>query len=196
MPTKLKTQLIGSILEEHEAAFQASFGIENIKLLEQISEQIAEAFRRGNKMLLCGNGGSAADAQHIAAEFIGRFKRERKSLPAIALTTDSSVLTALSNDYAYETVFSRQIEGLGEKGDILIGLSTSGTSKNVVEAVKRAKELGLITIGFTGKSGGDLKKLCDLNFSAGSTKTPHVQEMHITALHAISEAVEDMLFPS
>ena len=196
MTTKLKSQLIGSILEEHEAAFKGSFGAENIKLLEQISEQIAEAFKRGNKLLLCGNGGSAADAQHIAAEFIGRFKRERKSLPAIALTTDSSILTALANDYSYETVFSRQVEGLGEKGDILIGLSTSGTFKNVVEAVKRAKELGLVTIGLTGKSGGDLKKLCDFNFSAGSGKTPHVQEMHITALHAISEAVEDILFPA
>ena len=196
MPTKLRNQLIGSSLEGHEAAFKASFNIENVKLLEQVSEQIAEAFQRGNKILLCGNGGSAADAQHIAAEFIGRFKKERKSLPAIALTTDTSVLTALSNDYSYETVFSRQVEGLGEKGDVLIGLSTSGTSKNVVEAVKRAKEIGLITIGFTGKSGGDLKKLCDLNFSAGSTKTPHVQEMHITALHAVSEAVEDILFPA
>ena len=196
MTTKLKSQSIESILREHEAAFKASFGVENVKLLEKISEQIAEAFRRGNKLLLCGNGGSAADAQHIAAEFIGRFKKERKSLPAIALTTDSSVLTALANDYSYETVFSRQVEGLGEKGDILVAISTSGTSKNIVEAVKRAKDLGLITIGFTGKSGGDLKKLCDFNFSAGSLKTPHVQEMHITALHAVSEAVEDTLFPA
>ena len=196
MPTKLRSQIIGSSLEEHEAVFKASFSLENIKLLEQISEQIAEAFRRGGKILICGNGGSAADAQHIAAEFIGRFKRERKSLPAIALTTDTSILTALANDYSYEAVFSRQVEGLGEKGDVLIALSTSGTSKNVIEAVKKAKEKGLITIGFTGKSGGELAKLCDLNFSVGSQKTPRVQEMHITALHAVSEAVEDALFPA
>ncbi len=196
MSTKLRNRIIEPILAEHEAAFKASFGSESIRLLEQIGEQITAAFQRGNKILLCGNGGSAADAQHIAAEFIGRFKKERKSLPAIALTTDTSILTALANDYSYETIFARQVEGLGEKGDVLIGLSTSGTSKNVVEAVKRAKEIGLITIGFTGKSGGDLKKLCDFNFSAGSAKTPHVQEMHITALHAISEAVEDALFPA
>ena len=195
MLTKLRSGVFESILEGHEAAFKASFHLKNIKLLEQIADQIVKTFQLGNKILLCGNGGSAADAQHIAAEFIGRFKRERKSLPAVALTTDTSVLTALANDYSYESVFSRQVEGLGEKGDILIALSTSGTSKNVVEAVKRAKELGLITIGFTGESGGTLKQLCDFNFAAGSKKTPHVQEMHITALHAVSEAVEDILFP-
>lgn len=195
MPTKLQKQLIGTILEAHEVAFKASFTSENIKLLEQIAEKITEAFQRGNKILLCGNGGSAADAQHIAAEFIGRFKRERKSLPAIALTTDTSILTALGNDYSYETIFSRQIEGLAQAGDILIALSTSGTSKNVLEAARKAKEIGLIVIGLTGKSGGELKRISDFNFSAGSQKTPNIQEMHITALHAISEAVEDALFP-
>lgn len=195
MLTHLRASLFKSILEGHEAAFKASFHSENVKLLEQITEQIVNAFRKGNKILLCGNGGSAADAQHIAAEFIGRFKKERKSLPAIALTTDTSILTALANDYSYEAVFSRQVEGLGEKGDVLIALSTSGTSKNAVEAVKKAKEMGLVTIGFTGEAGGTLKQICDFNFSAGSKKTPHVQEMHITALHAISEAAEDALFP-
>ncbi|MBI4358307.1 MAG: D-sedoheptulose 7-phosphate isomerase [Candidatus Omnitrophica bacterium] len=196
MPTKLRGQIIGSSLESHEAAFKATFDLNHIKLLGEIADRMTEAFQRGNKILLCGNGGSAADAQHIAAEFIGRFKGERKSLPAIALTTDTSVLTALANDYAYEAVFSRQVEGLGEKGDILIALSTSGTSKNVIEAVKKAKEKGLTTVGFTGESGGELVKLCDFNFSAASQKTPRVQEMHITALHAVSEAVEDALFPS
>lgn len=196
MAIKLQGHAIETILEEHEAAFRASFGPENIKLLEQITDIIIQTFQRGNKILLCGNGGSAADAQHIAAEFVGRFKRERRSLPAIALTTDTSILTALANDYSYETVFARQVEGLGQRGDILIALSTSGTSKNVIEAVKRAKEMGLVVVGCTGKTGGELKKLADFNFAAGSTKTPHVQEMHITALHAISEAVEDALFPS
>lgn len=196
MGIKLQGHTLRDILEGHEAAFRASFGPEPIRLLEQITEQMVQAFKRGSKILLCGNGGSAADAQHIAAEFVGRFKRERRSLPAIALTTDTSVLTALSNDYSYETVFARQVEGLGQKGDILIALSTSGTSKNVIEAVKRAKEMGLIVVGCTGQTGGELKKLADFNFAAGSTKTPHVQEMHITALHAISEAVEDALFPA
>lgn len=187
---------LASIIEDHQAAFKATFNPENLKLLEDMSVLIAEAFKRGNKLLLCGNGGSAADAQHIAAEFIGRFKRERKSLPAIALTTDSSILTALANDYSYETIFSRQVEGLGQKGDILIAISTSGTSKNVIEAAKRAKELGLTVFGFTGKTGRELKKISDFTFCAGSEKTPHVQEMHITALHAISEASENLLFPS
>ena len=185
-----------SILEEHQRAFKTTFVPENLRLLEQIADEMAGAFQRGNKILLCGNGGSAADAQHIAAEFIGRFKRERKSLPAIALTTDSSVLTALANDYSYETVFSRQIEGLGAKGDVLIAISTSGNSKNVIAAAKKAKELELKVIGFTGRSGGELKKHTDFNFSVHSDKTPHIQEMHTTALHAISEAVEQILFPS
>ena len=196
MPTKLQVPQIDSILEEHQRTFKATFVPENLRLLEQIADEMAGAFQRGNKILLCGNGGSAADAQHIAAEFIGRFKRERKSLPAIALTTDSSVLTALANDYSYETVFSRQIEGLGARGDVLIAISTSGNSKNVIAAAKKAKELGLTVIGFTGRSGGELKKHTDFNFSVHSDQTPHIQEMHTTALHAVSEAVEHILFPA
>ena len=196
MPTKLQVPQIDSILEEHQRTFKATFVPENLRLLEQIADEMAGAFQCGNKILLCGNGGSAADAQHIAAEFIGRFKRERKSLPAIALTTDSSVLTALANDYSYETVFSRQIEGLGARGDVLIAISTSGNSKNVIAAAKKAKELGLTVIGFTGRSGGELKKHTDFNFSVHSDKTPHIQEMHTTALHAVSEAVEHILFPA
>ena len=185
---------IQAIVEEHAQALRASFTSENVKTLERMTERVVEAFKRGNKLLLCGNGGSAADAQHIAAEFIGRFKRERKSLPAVALTTDTSILTALGNDYAYEVVFARQVEGLGKEGDILIGISTSGNSKNVIEAAKRAKAMKIAVFSFTGATGGNLKPLADLNFSAGSTKTPHIQEMHITALHALSEAAEDSLF--
>jgi D-sedoheptulose 7-phosphate isomerase len=196
MPIKLQVQNFNSILEGHKTAFEATFVPFNIKILEQISEKMAQAFQRGNKILLCGNGGSAADAQHIAAEFIGRFRRERKSLPAIALTTDTSILTAIANDYSYETIFSRQIEGLGQKGDVLIAISTSGNSKNVIYAAQKARELEITVIGFTGKSGGELKKHTDLNFSAQSDKTPHIQEMHTTALHAVSEAVEQILFPS
>ena len=185
---------ITAIAQEHLEAFKATFTPQNIKTLELMAEEIAKAFRRGNKILLCGNGGSAADVQHIAAEFIGRFAIERKSLPALALTTDTSILTALGNDYSYDQVFSRQVEGLGKEGDILIAISTSGNSKNVIEAVKKAKDLRLHTFGFSGLNGGALKPLADLNFLAASAKTPHVQEMHITALHAVSEAVENILF--
>ncbi len=185
---------ITATLEEHAEAVRATFTPSNIKILEQMAEEIAKAFKRGNKILLCGNGGSAADSQHIAAEFIGRFAMERKSLPAIALTTDTSILTALGNDYSYEQIFSRQIEGLGKEGDILIAISTSGNSKNVIEAAKKASQMQLRVFGFTGSTGGALKPLTDLNFSAASAKTPHIQEMHITALHAASEAVEHILF--
>jgi len=195
MSNKNETSILANI-RAHEQVFSASFGADNLKVLGEIAERIIDAFKRGNKILLCGNGGSAADAQHIAAEFVGRFKRERKSLPAIALTTDTSILTALANDYSYDLVFARQVEGLSQKGDVLIAISTSGTSKNVIAAARKAKELGLTVIGFSGKSGRELQKVSDLIFLAGSEKTPHVQEMHITALHAISEAVEDTLFPA
>lgn len=196
MGAKLDRSVLETHIAEHEATLKATFGLENIKALQEISNRLVSAFQHGNKILLCGNGGSAADAQHIAAEFIGRFKRERKSLPAVALTTDTSILTALGNDYSYEAIFARQIEGLGLRGDVLVALSTSGNSKNVLEAAKKAKDLGLVVIGFTGKSGGALKRLCDITFAANSDETPHIQEMHITALHAVSEAVEDVLFPS
>lgn len=194
MSIKIQESSISSSIRGHEQAFRASFDPENLRILDEMAERIVQALKQGNKILLCGNGGSAADAQHIAAEFIGRFKRERKSLPSIALTTDTSILTAIANDYAYEQVFARQVEGLGQRGDILIAISTSGTSKNVIQAALKAKEMGITVMGFTGKSGRDLRKISDLTFFAGSEKTPHVQEMHITALHAISEAAEDALF--
>lgn len=185
-----------SIFEEHRSVVDKSFTGAQIEVLEDISRKVLAAFKAGRKLLLCGNGGSAADSQHIAAEFIARFKRERKSLPAVALTTDTSILTAVANDYDYARVFARQIEGLGAKGDILIAISTSGNSKNVLEAVKQAASQGLVTIGFTGAQGGALKNRVDTCFAAQSSKTPHIQEIHITALHAISEVVEDVLFGS
>ena len=187
---------IQDITDEHIRIAKNSFTADQLEVLEKISREVIRALVAGHKLLLCGNGGSAADAQHIAAEFIARFKRERKSLPAIALTTDTSILTAVANDYDYESVFSRQIEGLGEKGDVLFALSTSGNSKNVLRAVETAKSMGLITIGFTGAPGGRLGSLADICFSAQSDKTPHIQEVHITALHAISEVIEDTLFGS
>ena len=185
-----------NLFAEHVRVAEKTFTSARIELLETISREILKALKNGHKILLCGNGGSAADSQHIAAEFIARFKRERQSLPAIALTTDTSILTAVANDYDYDSVFARQVEGLGQKGDILIGISTSGNSKNILRAVKQAKTQELVTIGFTGSNGGQLKELTDLCFRAESTKTPHIQEIHITVLHAVSEVVEDVLFGS
>lgn len=185
-----------NIIQGHRQAVEDSFTNAQLVTLEKISREILKAFMAGHKCLLCGNGGSAADSQHIAAEFIARFKRDRKSLPAIALTTDTSILTAVANDYDYERIFSRQVEGLGNKGDILIAISTSGNSKNVLAAVKQARAQGLFTIGFTGASGGALPAMIDICFQAQAKKTPHIQEIHITALHAISEVVEDVLFGS
>ena len=196
--TKLSSKqlLFEKIFHEHREAVEKSFTPPQLDLLERMAVEMAESLRAGRKILLCGNGGSAADSQHIAAEFIGRFKRERRSLPAIALTTDTSVLTAVGNDYSYEEVFSRQVEGLGEAGDVLIAISTSGNSKNILEAVKTAKARDLTTLGFTGAKGGALKDLVDFCFQAQSSHTPHIQEVHITALHALSEVVEELVLSS
>jgi len=162
-----------------------------ISTIEKISQIILNAFKKGNKLLIFGNGGSAADSQHIAAEFIGRFQKERKGLPAVALTTNTSTLTCLSNDYGFEFVFVRQIESLGEKGDVALGISTSGKSKNIISAFKKAKELGLTTVALTGKDGGDLPSICDLSLIVSSSNTARIQEAHITIAHIICELVED-----
>jgi len=180
------------ILAENRTAIEKTFQDGNLQVMRSVAQEMAEVLKRRGTVFLCGNGGSAADAQHIAAEFIGRFKHERKSLPAIALTTDTSILTALANDYSYDIVFARQIEGLGNPGDLLIAISTSGNSKNILEAVKKAKEIGMKTVGFTGEGGGKLAGMTDLVFRASSKNTSHIQETHITALHAISEIVEEM----
>ena len=158
-----------------------------------VAERIIASLRRGNKILLIGNGGSAADAQHIAAEFVGRFEKERRSWPAIALTTDTSILTALVNDYGVETMFARQIEGVGEAGDLVLAISTSGNSRNVLEAVKAARVKGLTIIGLTGQSGGKLADLCDLAITVPSSRTARIQEAHITICHALCEVVEAAL---
>jgi D-sedoheptulose 7-phosphate isomerase len=162
----------------------------NVPVLQDITAALIKALKNGNKILFFGNGGSAADSQHIAAEFVSRFKRERKALPAIALTTDTSILTAIGNDYSFDNVFSRQIEALGEPGDVAIGISTSGNSPNVIKAVKTARKMEMLAIGFTGESGGELKNCVDLCFQAPSPSTPHIQEAHITAAHAICDIVE------
>ena len=158
--------------------------------LEIASKLVVETLKNGNKILLCGNGGSAADAQHIAAELSGRYKIERRGLPAIAITTDTSALTAISNDYGYDRVFDRQIEALASKGDLIIGISTSGNSKNIINALKLAQELGCKTLGFSGKDGGQMNSYCDINLIVPSNDTPRIQEMHILLGHIICEIVD------
>jgi D-sedoheptulose 7-phosphate isomerase len=158
--------------------------------LARIAEVMGDALERGGKILIFGNGGSASDAQHIAAELVSRFRRERGALPGIALTTDTSILTAIANDYSFEHVFARQVEALGRPGDVAFGISTSGNSLNVLKAVRVASELGLTTIGFTGDDGGKLRQAADLCFRAVSNATPHIQEVHITAGHALCEVIE------
>jgi D-sedoheptulose 7-phosphate isomerase len=163
-------------------------------MIVAIAERVVETFRRGGKLLLCGNGGSAADAQHIAAEFVSRFRRERHGLPAIALTTDTSILTAISNDYGYERVFARQVEALGRPGDMVIGISTSGISASVIAAMRAARNGGMATVGLTGASGGTLVDHVDLCLCVPSHNTARIQEVHITVAHTVCEIVERTLF--
>ncbi len=162
-----------------------------LKELESIAAVCKSALSNGNKVLFCGNGGSAADSQHLAAELVGRYKKERKSLPSIALTTDTSIITAIANDYEYNTIFSRQVEGLGNEGDVLIGISTSGNSKNVIEAIKLANQKGIITVGFTGNEGGQMAEICKYMFNVPSNITARIQEMHILAGHILCELIEE-----
>ncbi len=181
---------IFSELEAHKETIQ--------KVIEMLTDDIenacqmaVETLKAGNKIMLCGNGGSAADAQHIAAELSGRYKKERKGVAGLALTTDTSALTAIANDYAFENVFARQVEALAKKGDLIIGISTSGNSDNVIRAFQKGKELGCKTIGLTGKGGGKFNGQCDLNVIVPSDDTPRIQEMHILIGHIICQAIDD-----
>jgi D-sedoheptulose 7-phosphate isomerase len=160
------------------------------------AQQITKAFQQKNRIYLCGNGGSAADAQHLAAEFSGRFYTDRKALPAEALHVNTSYLTAVANDYSYDVVYARLIEGISNPGDILIGLSTSGNSTNVVKAFETARTMGVITIGFTGKDGGKMRDLSNLWIGVPSQDTPRIQEAHITIGHIICQLVEEAYFQS
>lgn len=181
---------IKSVLEEKRKCLDEfeKNGCNNV--LRSVSEKVVETLKNGNKVLVAGNGGSAADAQHFAAELVGRFLTERKGLPAIALTTDTSILTSVANDYSFEQIFSRQIEALAFEGDLFIGISTSGNSEDVLWAVKEAKEKNVFTIGFLGKDGGKLKDECDLSLIIPSDITAMIQEMHETCIHIICAFVD------
>jgi len=190
MTHDIKRILQASIATKHQI-------VENDALLaviEQVTKVIVEAFRNGNKVLFCGNGGSAADAQHLAAEFSGRFYSDRNPLPSEALHCNTSYLTAVANDYGYDVVYSRMIKGIGRPGDVLLGLSTSGNSKNIVKAIEQASELGMISVSLTGSTGGAMKDISNYLINVPSNDTPRIQESHITIGHIICELVERELF--
>ena len=183
---------IKSAIENYTSIFQN----DNLKAnIQQIVTESVSAFQSDKKILLCGNGGSASDAQHIAAELSGRFYANRPPLYAEALHVNSSFMTAVANDYGYEGTYARMVEAAGRKGDILVGISTSGNSPNVVKAIKKAKELGMTTVGFTGKNGGTMRDICDIMICTPSDDTPRVQEAHILVGHIICQLIEEEMFP-
>jgi D-sedoheptulose 7-phosphate isomerase len=193
---------MGSKIEKIRSIISESIRVKNeilsdsemIAKCEEIAKQVAEAFRQDKKVLFCGNGGSAADAQHLAAEFSGRFYFDRPPLDAEALHVNTSYLTAVGNDYSYDEVYSRVLKAKGRKGDFLFGISTSGNSKNVLQAFEVAKERGMIIVAMTGSTGGKMKEACDFLLNVPSTDTPRIQESHIMLGHIICELVEDELF--
>lgn len=188
--------------QEFQKVIEASIQVKQLILndaqllttLNNITDACIKAFKNDNKLLFCGNGGSAADAQHLAAEFTGRFYTDREPLFAEALHTNTSYLTAVANDYSYDEVFSRLLRGMGRKGDILFGISTSGNSKNIVKAFEIARQRGIITVGMTGQTGGQMKDLSDFLLNVPSTDTPRIQESHIMLGHIVCEFVEKALF--
>jgi D-sedoheptulose 7-phosphate isomerase len=186
-------------IRKHLRTHQEVIQIIEEKLADRIScvaEIIGDALGNGKKLLLMGNGGSAADAQHFAAEIIGRFKLERRGLPAIALSTDTSILTAIGNDYGFGAIFRRQVEALASEGDIVIGISTSGTSENVLSALSLARRMGCRTIGFLGRDGGTIRDIVDIDLTVPGNDTPRIQEGHILMIHIICDLVEKRLFPT
>lgn len=188
-------QQISSIVEASIAVKQQLLSsTELIASIEQVTALIIKAFENGNKVLFCGNGGSAADAQHLAAEFSGRFYFDRDPLPSEALHCNSSYMTAVANDYGYDVVYSRMIKGMGRPGDVLVGLSTSGNSVNIIKAMEQAREIGMINVGLTGASGGKMKDICDHLINVPSSDTPRIQESHIMVGHIICQLVEAHLF--
>jgi D-sedoheptulose 7-phosphate isomerase len=188
-------EIIEKLLED-SLKIKDTFIRENLSNLVQAAEKIALAFTSDRKLLLCGNGGSAADAQHIAAEFVNRYTLERPPLPAIALTTDTSVITSIGNDYSFDDIFSKQVKALGVEGDVLLAISTSGNSTNVLSAVKDARSQGIYTIGLIGKDGGKLAGLVELALVVKNNVTPRIQEAHILAGHILCHLVDYILFQS
>lgn len=170
------------------------FAKKNVAAIARLAKLIAKTLERGNKVLLFGNGGSAADAQHIAAEFVNRFQIERPPLPAIALTTDTSIITSIGNDYSFTEIFSKQLKALGKKGDIAIGISTSGNSPNVLKAIEVASSMEITTVGLTGKDGGKIAKEVDISLNVDSKSTARIQETHITLCHVLCDLVDKQLF--
>lgn len=175
---------------DHLAVAAAVANSDILLQIEKIALELQLALARGNKIMFCGNGGSAADSQHLAAEFVGRFQKERAGLPAIALTVDTSILTAVGNDYGYDKVFVRQVQALARPGDVLVGISTSGNSANVVEAVELAKSMGVYCVGMTAAGGGKMKELCDECIAVSAQVTARAQEMHILIGHILCELVD------
>lgn len=196
MPSENSEKIIeGLMLERLEENVKlVEFLKSNVKVIIRVADAISAGFRNGKKVLLFGNGGSAADAQHIAGEFVGRFRKERKGLPAIALSTNSSSVTAIGNDYGFENVFSRQVEAFGMSGDVAVGISTTGNSRNVVSGIDRANAMGLATIGLSGGDGGELMKGADICITVPSEETAIVQEFHIIIGHLVCGTVERSLF--
>jgi D-sedoheptulose 7-phosphate isomerase len=188
MIEEIKTQL-----QAHRTLF-TRIEAELSPLIGDMAGLLVEAFRSGNKLLVMGNGGSAADSQHFVAEMVGRFKLERAALPALALSTDTSILTAVGNDYGFDAVFSRQVEALASPGDVLVGISTSGNSPNVLKALELGRERGCRTIGLLGKDGGGIRAVCDLALVVPSSDTPRIQEGHIAIIHIVCDLVEKTLF--
>jgi len=188
--------IVKRLKESVDVKNQVAEDPELLGVITKIAKLIIEAYRNGKKVILFGNGGSATDAQHITAELVGKYYVDRDPLPAVALTTNTSSLTAIGNDYSFDIVFTRQLKALGQKGDVVIGISTSGNSENVIQAFKVAREMGLITVGFTGKSGGKLRSVADHCLCIPSDDTPRIQEGHITIGHIICEIVERELFCS
>ena len=190
MNGKIKELIAASIEVKRQVLEDAALQ----QTIQQVIDIVTTAFQKGNKVLFCGNGGSAADAQHLAAEFSGRFYKDRKALPSEALHCNTSYITAVANDYSYDVIYSRLVDGMCVAGDVLIGLSTSGNSGNILKAFERAKEKGVITIGMTGASGGKMKAISDYLINVPSTDTPRIQESHILIGHIICQLVEANIF--
>ena len=192
--TDLSQRVIESIKESISAKERLLASADTVAAIARVSEVLIESLRAGHKLLLFGNGGSAADAQHIAAEFVGRFAFDRPALPALALSVNTSAVTAIGNDYGFDQVFSRQVEALGASGDVAVGISTSGNSPNVLQGLITARKMGLHTVAFSGGSGGKLKDAADHCICAPSSETPRIQECHILIGHIISQLVEQAIF--